>query len=151
MHGNLEENTLYPHHDGLGRRSTTPLLCIFEMGGNSDLFRSVAEAYELEELALAHACLAMALDRMYGCGTGVIENRVRQWLEADDRSEFAPGQDTGGLFAGLVTNMSYLADVLHGVLTKTIDPRRYELIRADRVQIVGSDLYLFLAVVEALV
>jgi len=151
MHGNSEESLLYPHHDGLGRRTTTPLLCVFEMGGNSDLFRTVANNYELDELSLAHACLAMALDRMYGCGTGVIENRVRQWLEADDRSEFAPGQDHDGLFAGLVTNMSYLADVLHGVLTKTIDPRRYELIRADRVQIVGTDLYLFLSVVEALI
>lgn len=151
MHANLEDLTMYPTHDGLGRRSTTPLLCIFEMGGNSDLFLSVAENYELEELALAHACLAMALDRMYGCGTGVIENRVRQWLEADDRAEFTREQDRTGLFAGLVTNMSYLADVLHGVLTKTVDPRRYELIRADRVQIVGSDLYLFLSVVEALV
>lgn len=144
-------DNMYPNHEHGFQRGATPVVCVYEMGANDDLFRTIAREYELNELDLAYACLSMAIDRMYGCGTDAIEFRVRQWLEADDRSEFSQRSDTLGLFAGLVTNMSYLADIIHGVLRKTIDPTKYESVRADRVVIESGTLYLVLNVLESLV
>lgn len=142
---------MYPMHDNLTHRTMTPLVCVYEMGSNEDLFRFTAREYELNELDLAYACLSMAVDRLYGCNTGTIENRVRQWLEAGDREEFSHGRDQTGLFAGLLVNMNYLADIVLSVLRKTINPRDYETMRADRVLIEAGTLYLVLSVVEALV
>lgn len=142
---------MYPTHDGMARRSMTPLLAIYEMGANETIFRSVAKDYELAELDLAYACLAMALDRCYGCTTPLIENRVRQWLEASERPEFSQLNDDRGLFAGLVLNMEFLADIIHGVLLKTVDPKRYEIMRADRVDIRDGVLFLYIHVLESLV
>jgi len=142
---------VYPNHDHMSRRTMTPLVCVYEMGSNEDLFRLTAREYELDDLDLAYACLSMAIDRMYGCGAQTIESRVRKWLEASDRSEFDRGVDNKGLFAGLIVNMLYLADIVYGVLRKTIDPSDYETMRADRVLIEAGTLYLFISVVEALV
>lgn len=142
---------VYPNHDKMSHRTMSPLVCVYEMGSNEDLFRLTAREYELDDHDLAYACLSMAIDRIYGCGTQTIESRVRKWLEAGDYNEFDRGVDKQGLFAGLIVNMLYLADIVYNVLRKTINPSDYETMRADRVLIESGTLYLFISVVEALV
>lgn len=130
--------------------SSTALWCAYRLPEGDNSFRLVANSLQVEETSFSWLCLHIAVLRLRGVGSSEQDREVGIWLEQSGIS-CAPFDEDATFYNILIQNVDILADVLSGVLAKTLNLSAYEWIAADRVIVEYDSLLIGLSVIESLV